>query len=120
MNPWNPLSFVSTKEVYLARQEVIGIEHSWQQATGVYRTRKEQAKHRLDRAMEAERKLREEYDRLVYTLSAGFGVRLGQRYLGEEAARPAGGRVTFIQETNETELRTRIRDLRRKLSEAPE
>jgi hypothetical protein len=115
----DPATSVATREVYEARQALAATEGELRRVTGVLQTRREQAKIRLDRALEAERRLRDEYDRLVYTLRAGFGVQLGQQSL--MAPEPeAGGRVTFIQKTSAAELRRRASELRRKLAEAPD
>ncbi len=110
---------MATREVYAARQEAEALNREWQQATGVFRTRKEQVKARMDKAMEGQRRLEEELRRLEYTLSAGFGITLGQQTLGARPGPPEGGRLTFIQKTTPTELRRRMKEIRAKLNEAP-
>ena len=110
---------MATREVYIARQEAEALAREWQQATGVFRTRREQAKARMDKAMEGQRRLEEELRRLEYTLQAGFGIVLGQQTLGGAPRAPEGGRVTFIQKTTPAELRRRMKEIRAKLNEAP-
>ncbi|HTT74196.1 MAG TPA: hypothetical protein VMG99_08690 [Thermoplasmata archaeon] len=109
---------MAIREVYAARQELELAEGRLRALTGVYRTRIEHAKVRLAKATEQQRRMQEEYDRLIYTLRAGFGVSLGQQTLASEPA-PSEPRLTFIQKTSATELRRRIRDLHRRLNEAP-
>jgi len=110
---------VATRELYQARQEEEALSREWQQATGVFRTRKEQVKIRKDKAIEGQRRLEEELRRLEYTLQAGFGITLGQQTLGARPGAPEGGRVTFIQKTTPTDLRRRMKEIRAKLNEAP-
>ncbi len=107
---------MSTREVALARAEMAAIEGQYRQATGVYRTRIEHAKARLARAIDAQNRMQQELERLIYTLEAGFGIRLGQQYLGESPTTEP--RVTFIQKTKPEELRARIRELRGLLTAA--
>lgn len=82
-------------------------------ATGVYRTRREQAKARLDRALEQQTRLQQEYDRLAFTLRDAFGVRLGQQSLYPEARE--GRRATFLQRTTPKELRLRMGEIRKEI-----
>ncbi len=107
---------MATHEVARARSEFEGVERAWRQATGVFRTRREHAKARLDRALEAQRRLQEELDRLLYTSRAAFGVRT---LYGTSYPEP-GGRATFITETSREEMHRRIRALHARLNEMPD
>ena len=108
---------MATREVAKARQDLEQVDQWFKSETGVYRTRREQAKLRLDRAMEVQNRLQQEYDRIVFTLNAAFGVRLGQQSLIPQARE--GPRTTFIVKTSQTELHRRLRELRAKLNEVP-
>ena len=110
---------MATREVAEARAAVEQVEAEVRQLTGVIRTRREQARARLDRAMAGQKALQEEYDRLIYTLNAGFGIQLGQQTLAGTSERASGPRTTFLTKTTPTQLRSRLRELRAKLNEAP-
>jgi outer membrane protein TolC len=110
---------VATAEVYRARAELAELEAQYNRATGVYRTRREHVRFRLEKAEAEERRMKEEADRIEYTLRAAFGISLGQQSLMPPPPIP-GGKVTFIQKTSPTELRRRLKELREKLREAPD
>ena len=109
---------MATFEVWEAQRALGTVSGEFHRITGVYRTRIEQAKARLAKALEQQRRLQEEFDRLRYTLEAAFGVTFGQQVLSGQS-KPVGGRVTFIQKTSQTELRRRLRELKAKLNERP-
>lgn len=102
---------VATREVYDARVDLQNINREFEKATGIFQTRRDHAQARLDRALELQRRLKEERDRLEYTLRSAFQSTLG-------GSNP-GGRVTFIQDTSAKDLRRRIREIDAKLNEAP-
>lgn len=107
---------MATREVAQAKAAVQALEREWQQATGVFRTRRDHAKLRLDNALEQQSRLQQELDRLVYTSRAAFGT---PTLFGTEYPEP-GGKPTFITDTSREDLRRRIRELRAKLNEVPD
>jgi len=109
---------VATREVWAAKQELLEAEGRLRATTGVLKERIEHARTRLNKALEEQRRIQQERDRLVFTLEQAFGVRLGQQSL--YPAPREGPRTTFIVRTSQTALRKRIRELRAKLSEAPD
>jgi D-Tyr-tRNAtyr deacylase len=109
---------VSTREVYQARLEVAQVEEQFRAQIGIYKERRERTRVRLERALTKQRALQAEYDRLVYTLKAAYGVTIGQQSLVEEPRE--GPRTTFIVKTSPRQLRERLRELRKMLTEAPD
>jgi hypothetical protein len=108
---------VATRDVWEAREAIADLDRQLQGATGVIRARIQQAQARLARAEARESQLRAELERLEYTLHAtGYTVDniSGQRVYNQPEARP-----TFIVRTRRDDLRARVKELRRLLSERP-
>jgi hypothetical protein len=109
---------VATREVFRAKRELDEVKGIIRRETGILQARREHAEARLRKALEEQRRLQDEYDRLKYTLEAAFGTTFGQQTLTLTA--PASPRPTFIVRTSQTQLRARLKALRVKLAEAPD
>lgn len=102
-----------TREVAQAQADLEEVERVFKQATGLYQTRREHAKARLQRALDVQTRLQEEAERIRYTLRSAFGhMTLYGRVFDEP-----GGRATFITQTSQEELRRRLREIDRRLNE---
>jgi hypothetical protein len=110
---------VATRDVWQAKRELDEVKGVIRRETGILQTRREHAEARLRKALEEQRRLQSEYDRLKWTLQAAYQTTFGQRTLTPPAA-PVGAKPTFIVRTSQTQLRARLRELRAKLNEAPD
>ncbi|MGI0066832.1 MAG: hypothetical protein ACREB9_00170 [Thermoplasmata archaeon] len=103
---------MSTREVAQAIAEIAGLEAQFGRATGIYKARMRSLRMRLDQALAQQNSLKEELERAEHAERTAYQQNLYGSTMG--------GAQTFLGERpRAAELRVRIAELGRRLSEAP-